>query len=1150
MSTVRLVIVQGPNQMLYSLSVLRYLEATGEYKDCEDILILGGYRADPKLTEVCLQISKIWNFKSKIILHGFDYLCQDNFLDFVSASELLKRVINLQSVDVIFVLRNWQFINEVFLYAYPSARKICYGELGWLDFSSTLWSNFYGSPPINPSGKFIQIDEAYPVLVPVDADHAFEQCPIKVVGGDFFKSVIYDSAKQIQGLSNYCALIVEQLGSSITFVLTSYDTEAGFIKSYQDEIECYLSCVLPYTQEDEAIVVKGHPRQIYNQSELLTNKLCELERRAFVVSEFTQVPIELFIPFLPIKKVIAPMSSASITLGYLGASELVIGFGENLISKYIFPKCQETILIGQYQRALEAKYSCKQNCEPIKYLELKDNLKQYYQQQIYINLSDDNSTQRYVEELTEKNDFIDRVLSFEKSKIQHPDISVLQELLDFRNHLSEFLLTIEVNLLERLYSNKLGKAYQALLNSGIKNEPFTITEQNFVVEILDHLAKGFDQPKAIQYLLAVMLYCRPYQLPLTYNLTLIPNWLLNDYFQFLLQPPLYFQDIGEANIYYEYLSIIVDYIHNNTLNNPDSKFWQSVGHKFTIEANFIPLYFNKFNLKDIYEKRANIIEFYLKKSDFQIDYNFPERSPERQKIRLGILASHFSPQTETFASLSLYKNLNRDSFEIIIFTLQTSNHRLERYCAGHADTFVRLPNDLPNQVQSIRDAELDILFISTNVTAVTHAITLIALHRLARIQIVDANSPVTTGMRHTDYYLSSKLSEIEDNPQQHYTEKLITLDSPPQCFDFATEEKILATTSISRNSLGIATTAVVYVSGANYYKIIPEQEETWTKIIANVTNSVLLLYPFNPNWSSSYPSIAFRKRIVTTFAKYGLSEDRLIILEAAPNRADVKERLKIADIYLDSYPYSGMTSLIDPLEVGLPTVVMEAEPSRSRKGASLLRELEIFDLITNNEEAYIEVAVALGNSRELCKQKSATIKEKMLGNPRFLDSRSFSAKIGNLFQKLFIDYLADSLNETFSLRDINLIIFPDWHQSEDLIGFDLERVIKALTSYPASQNTTLLIAITNISLEDAEIFLSSVLISILINDDIDVPDKLEISLVENWNDIQCQALLPRLKARIVLEHENQQALTQIKVENLLSYDLDSFITSNCEITSI
>ena len=274
----------------------------------------------------------------------------------------------------------------------------------------------------------------------------------------------------------------------------------------------------------------------------------------------------------------------------------------------------------------------------------------------------------------------------------------------------------------------------------------------------------------------------------------------------------------------------------------------------------------------------------------------------------------------------------------------------------------------------------------------------------------------------------------------------------------------------------------------------------------------------------------------------------MIILDAAPNRADVKERLKIADIYLDIYPYSGMTSLIDPLKVGLPTVVLEGECSRSKKGASLLRSLQMFDLIASSEEAYIQLAIELGTNSELRQQKSAQIEQKMQENPRFMDSRAHSAQMGALFQELFQKYQTDTLNKNFRLRDINLIIFPDWNQSEDSLYQDLASVISTLVARPDQSHVTLLVDTTNISEEDADMALSSIVMNLMMSEDLDVDDGPEITLIGQLSEMQWEVLLPRIHSRIGLENENHEAIARVKATNLPCCELDnlpniSFLTS-------
>jgi predicted O-linked N-acetylglucosamine transferase (SPINDLY family)/SAM-dependent methyltransferase len=718
--------------------------------------------------------------------------------------------------------------------------------------------------------------------------------------------------------------------------------------------------------------------------------------------------------------------------------------------------------------------------------------------------------------------------------------SVLTDIRINRKQVADFWLNLAEDELESAYRGDIGKAHRTILNSGIKNEPLTDTEQKFVDELSAHIYRSIGFSKVIPYLLAAMLYCRAAQLPLQNDISCITDWLLNDYLTFMFESPRLFQEIGEAESYYQYVKRWVDYIHENIFSNQNSELWQKIALFFTKNASFVPLYFNTNNLQDICKKRADILELVLKNQGHQIDYDFPKRLPDQKKIRLGILAAHFQPQTETFATLPVYKHLNRDLFDIILYTLQAGDHRLERYCWGHADTVLVLPQDLQSQVQTIRDGNLDFLLIATNVTAWTNPVALLALHRLARIQIANVCSCITTGMRHVDYYISGKLSEPKNDAQQHYTETLLTLEGPAHCYDFATEEKLVATKIFDRESLGIDKNAIVYISGANFHKITPEVEVMWTKIVARTPNSKLILYPFNPNWSSNYAATAFQKRLFATFAKYGLSQEQVIILDYVPNIADVKERLKLGDIYLDSYPFAGVTSLLDPLELGLPTVVMEGSTFRAMFGAALLKELQLNELIADNEESYIKLAIALGTNSELRKKTSDEIKQRMRGKPKFLDSKAYSVQIENLLQELLRTYQLNSLSNDLKLREINFIIFPDWSKPEESLSQDLASVIRAIATHSDRSYLTLLIDSSNFSDEEANLLISGVAMNLLMEEDLDVTEGAEISLIDNLSEIQWEALLPHLHARIILENENQQLITNKEIQTLPSYDLDSF----------
>lgn len=120
----------------------------------------------------------------------------------------------------------------------------------------------------------------------------------------------------------------------------------------------------------------------------------------------------------------------------------------------------------------------------------------------------------------------------------------------------------------------------------------------------------------------------------------------------------------------------------------------------------------------------------------------------------------------------------------------------------------------------------------------------------------------------------------------------------------------------------------------------------------------------------------------------------------------------------------------------------------------------------------------------------------------------------------------------FNLREINLIIFPDWSQQEDSLLQDLASAIRAIATHPDNNRITLLIDTGNISEEDANLALSDVVMYLLMEEGLDISEETEISLTGKLSAMQWEALLPSIQARLVLENENQEAIAKHGVEKL------------------
>ncbi|HZL40132.1 MAG TPA: hypothetical protein VFC45_07605 [Pseudolabrys sp.] len=549
------------------------------------------------------------------------------------------------------------------------------------------------------------------------------------------------------------------------------------------------------------------------------------------------------------------------------------------------------------------------------------------------------------------------------------------------------------------YAERFGHLHRQISGSGLRDGVPSDADRAFIAGLKTALSSDTPRQVSLGKLLAAMLLLFPHELPQRYELDALPAWLLADYMAFSLTGPTMFREVGEADAYCDYAARWTGYLHDKVLANIGNEFWRNIGLFFTQNANFIPLYFNTRNVRELYQQRAAIMEATLRAVGAQLDHKFGTR-PQRDRIRVGILADHYAPQTETFATLPVYHHLDRKKFEVRLFALRLTNHRLEQFCARQADQFAVLPAGVGPRLQMLRAADLDLILIGTNTTAVTNDTAVLALHRLARVQVASVCSCTTTGMRNVDYYLSGRLSEPQV-AQAHYIEKLVVVDGPAHCYDFGDELPPASTETMNRAALGIGGEAIVFVSGANFYKILPELEEAWMLILAAVPESRLVLYPFNVNWSNAYPVDAFLERLNAAMARHGLEPGRLLVLRAAPNRADVLGRLRLGDVYLDSFPFGGATSLLDPLELGLPAVVMEGEPFRARVGSALLRDMELEELIAKDRDGYVAAAVKLASDKDFRIRMREKIAGRMKAVPKFLDSKWFGEQAGLAFERMW-----------------------------------------------------------------------------------------------------------------------------------------------------
>jgi len=557
--------------------------------------------------------------------------------------------------------------------------------------------------------------------------------------------------------------------------------------------------------------------------------------------------------------------------------------------------------------------------------------------------------------------------------------------------------------LASLYTNTLKQnlpAQRTELSVGSRSAE----EARLLAWVQDTLASTADANLVASALLAAMVLWRPDEAPFLERLEQCPPWLLGDYLAYLLTPPTALQDEAHRASYGAYLHRFVAWADQFTASQPNNPAAQQLAQTFTLSHNFIQSYFLDGNLRDLFHRRARIIERFLTAAGGNLAHFFPPPSGGPRKM--GLLVPDMMPRTETFYVLAVIDHLNLAGWDFTVFCHQIAGHPLESVFRQRCSRMVALPAGVGDQVQLIRSYDLDMLLIGSNITAVCNPTLLASAHRLARVQISLMTSPVTTGFSQIDALLTAEWNEPEEQAQTHYTERLLTIPGSLNCYAYH-YDTAPATVEVNRQLLHLPSDAIVFFSGANYFKILPELTSAWAAILAAVPGSYLVLMPYNPNWSNQYDANRLVTSIEAQLRQHGVDPERLRIVSSLPERADVQRVIATADVYLDSYPFSGACSLVDPLSLGIPVVAWKGDTARSLHSYSMLRALKVEEFAAISKDRYVDLAVSLGRSPALRQELRNRLQRPAASQFPFLDTVDYGKRVSAALDQRFQDYLAE-----------------------------------------------------------------------------------------------------------------------------------------------
>jgi len=382
--------------------------------------------------------------------------------------------------------------------------------------------------------------------------------------------------------------------------------------------------------------------------------------------------------------------------------------------------------------------------------------------------------------------------------------------------------------------------------------------------------------------------------------------------------------------------------------------------------------------------RSNLRPLMAARSGLGMDAS--PRTPHA-RLRIGYLSWDFHQHATSYLVAELFELHDRNRFEAFAYSYgpddgSTIRARIRNGCEHFSDvageSFIEI-------AQRIRGDGIDILVDLKGYTMGSRP-QILAL-RPAPVQVNWLGFPGSMGTECVDYILGDAFI-IPEGAERHYAEKVVRLSD---CYQVNDRKREISAVTPSRGDCGLPADGVVFCSFNQTSKILPDVFASWMRILNAVPGSVLWLLETN-RWASAN----LRRAAVD----HGVPSQRLVFASPQPLPEHLA-RYRLADLLLDTYPYTSHTTASDALWAGCPLVTRTGETFASRVAGSILVNAGMRELVTDNPADYerkvLELATSPGRLQDIRRRLQETRDTcPLFDTPRFV--RNLEAVYENMFE--------------------------------------------------------------------------------------------------------------------------------------------------------
>ncbi|AXL52286.1 hypothetical protein DSC91_005233 [Paraburkholderia caffeinilytica] len=321
-----------------------------------------------------------------------------------------------------------------------------------------------------------------------------------------------------------------------------------------------------------------------------------------------------------------------------------------------------------------------------------------------------------------------------------------------------------------------------------------------------------------------------------------------------------------------------------------------------------------------------------------------KRSPER-KLKIGLVSGDLFRHAVASYLLPIMEHLAKDpTLSLHVYNnhiAEDSYTQMLRNCADEWQQITGMPDaQLANK---IRDERIDILFDLSGHTGRNRLLTF--ARKPAPIQVTWMGYPGTTGLSAMDYYLVDKHGVPFGPAEQMFTEKVVHL---PSSATFLPEKSAPPVNILPAMHNGYVT----FGSFNRLNKLRPDVIALWAELLRALPTARMLL--------GAIATSEDEQLLTDWFASEGIERERLMFRRRSSIPVYLQQHFHV-DICLDTFPYTGSTTVLNSLWMGVPTLTIAGNTLASRAGTTWMSHVGLDDFVVEKKEAFVARGVALAS---------------------------------------------------------------------------------------------------------------------------------------------------------------------------------------------